>query len=320
MTGLTLGGTSIGVGERRKIEIPVARLPTGTWTSVALEVLRGVEAGPTVWLSGAIHGDEIDGVDIIRRVSRFLDPAALRGTVIAVPIVNIFGFVSQSRYLPDRRDLNRSFPGSSRGSLAARLANLLMSEVVAPSDVGIDYHCGSDDRVNLPQVRCSFEDSETTDLMRAFAAPVSLAGTAPKGSLRSNAVKQGKRVLLFEGGEARRFTAESVAVGVEGTLRVLHHLGMVDEAPPVSEYSPVECHSSKWVRASEAGMFQPETRLGARVRKGQVLGVISDSFGDRQSLAKAPVAGVVIGLRMNPLVNRGDAVAHLGVLGSPPTK
>ncbi len=311
MTGISLGGTSVGVGERRKIELPVARLPTGTWTSVAVEVLRGVEPGPTIWLSGAIHGDEIDGVDIIRRVSRTVDPKAMRGTLIAVPIVNIFGFVSQSRYLPDRRDLNRAFPGSARGSLAARLARLLMREVVASSDVGLDFHSGSDDRTNLPQVRADFTDAATMDLVRAFGAPVSLGAKAPRGSLRALAAKRGKRVLLFEGGEARRFTKDAITMGVAGTMRVLDKLGITEGMGSSPKKKTLECTGTRWIRASESGLLQVEVELGQKVRQGQLLGVISDSFGERPRRVKASNRGVVIGLRLNPLVNRGDAVAHI---------
>ena len=193
-----------------------------------------------------------------------------------------------------------------------------MNEIVAPSDVGVDFHCGSDDRSNLPQVRGDLEDKDTVTLMRAFAAPVSLSGRPPKGSLRAQAVKLGKRVVLFEGGEARRFTPESIDSGVKGTLRLLHHLEVIDERPPDPTYEPVACDGNRWVRASEAGMFRAEVDLGAVVHKGQVLGSISDSFGERHRYVKSAKPAVVIGLRRNPLVNRGDAVAHLATPIHPP--
>ena len=299
-------------GERRRVDIPVARLPTGAWTSIPIEVIRGSNAGPTCWLSGAIHGDEIDGVEIIRQVSRSLDPTKVRGTVIAVPIVNGFGFVAESRYLPDRRDLNRAFPGSKQGSLASRLAGLFMREVVEHCDYGIDFHCGSDDRINLPQIRADLSDDETLALAKAFGARVVLHSKPPKGSLRAASVRRAKKVLVYEGGEAKRFTTEAIEEGVRGSLRVLEALQIAGGSSPESRDTAV-CHTSRWVRAAQSGVCRLDCELGDHVEKGQPLGVIGDAFGDRRVKLKARVDGIVVGRRLNPLVNQGDAVIHIGV-------
>jgi len=266
-----------------------------------------------LWLSGAVHGDEMDGVEIIRQVLAQLDPARMAGTVYAAPIVNVFGFVSESRYLPDRKDLNRSFPGSMNGSLAARLAHLFLTEVVDRCDFGLDFHCAATDRVNLPQVRGDLDDAQTEELAQAFGAPVSLHSKPPAGSLRGEAVRRGKRVLVYEGGESRRFTSASVRAGVEGTNRVLAHLGMIDspasDAPPTT----VLCRHSRWVRASDSGICRLDLLPGDRVSRGQHVGVISDAFGERTGLVKARASGVVIGTRLSPLVTRGEALVHIAV-------
>ena len=226
-----VAGQRVQPGTRRQINLPAGRLPSGTELSLRLQVLHGIEPGPTVWFSGAIHGDEIVGVEIIRRILETLDERDLRGTIIAVPVVNVFGFVAESRYLPDRRDLNRSFPGSRRGSLASRLARLFVDNVLEPTVFGIDFHAGSDDRTNLPQVRGNLDDEETRRLAMAFSAPLMLHAKTIRGSLRETAVRRGKRVLLFEGGEPRRFNPGPVQAGADGALRVLHALEMIGTSP-----------------------------------------------------------------------------------------
>lgn len=225
---MQVGGEAVPPGRRRELELPVARLPTDTWLSIPVVVLNGRAPGPTVWLSGAVHGDEINGVEIVRRLARTLDPRRLAGTVIAVPVVNVFGFVNESRSFPDRRDLNRSFPGSTRGSLAARLAHLFMQEVVSRSDDGIDFHTATDHRTNLPQLRCDLDDPETRRCAVAFGAPMTLHSRLRDGSLREAATSRGIPVLLYEGGEPVRFNEWAIRAGVDGALRVLQELGMWD--------------------------------------------------------------------------------------------
>ncbi|RMH19177.1 MAG: deacylase [Gemmatimonadetes bacterium] len=282
---------------------------------MTVEVVHGVEPGPVVWLSGAVHGDEIVGVEIIRQVLDLLDPRRLAGTVLAVPIVNVFGFVTGSRYLPDRRDLNRVFPGSERGSLASRLARTFMDRVVEPAAYGIDFHAGSDDRTNLPQIRGNLEDGETRRLAEVFAAPVMMHSETIRGSLREAAGRLGKRVLLFEGGEPRRFSRFAVEMAVPGTLRVLHALGMIPvEVVRAPARPSVECVKSHWVRAPRGGVFRMETHLGAVVAKGEPLGVVTDPVAPGGRAVRSPCDGIVIGHAVNPLVHQGNGLVHVGVV------
>ncbi|MHC5010196.1 MAG: succinylglutamate desuccinylase/aspartoacylase family protein, partial [Planctomycetota bacterium] len=265
-------------GTRRHFELPVARLPTGTWLSLPLQVVCGARPGPRLWLSGVIHGDELNGVEIVRRVLSRVEPRRLSGSVLAAPIVNVFGFIGQSRYLPDRRDLNRSFPGSPQGSLASRLAHLFMSEVVAHSTHGIDLHSGSNHRTNLPQIRADLKDAETRELALAFGAPIAVDTRARGGSLRHAAARMGKPVLVYEAGEALRFEQAAIDVGVRGIIRVMSALGMLQSERPRKGAAALEIASTTWVRARRTGILRLEASLGRRVSKGEVLAGIGDAF------------------------------------------
>ena len=321
---LTIGGTVCPAGARTHVELPVGRLATGALLNVPAEIVRGSRPGPAVWLTAAIHGDELNGVEVIRRVLARVTCEKLRGTLLAVPIVNVFGFNARSRYLPDRRDLNRSFPGSPGGSLASQLAHLLMTEIVAHADVGLDLHTGSDHRFNLPQIRANLEDAATLRLAEAFHAPITMHSGVRDGSLRGAATALGKPVLLYEAGEPQRFNGESVEVGVRGVMNVLRALGMLPprtaaakaKRPDPTEPS-VRVPSSAWVRAKRSGIFRPTANLGEKVAKGDRLGGIADAFGRNRSALKAPFDGVVIARANNPLVHRGDGVVHLGRIEEP---
>lgn len=309
---LTIGGVEVRAGSRKEIGVPITRLVTGDEVSFPVRVLHGKADGPTVWLSAAIHGDEVCGVEIIRRVLEQLDPRQLRGTLIAVPIVNVYGFINGDRYLPDRRDLNRSFPGSPRGSLAGRIAHLMMTEVVAKCSVGIDLHTGSDHRTNLPQIRADLDDAETRSLAETFGAPVVYHAKIRDGSLRHAAAEAGAKVLLYEAGEAWRFDDWAIGTGVVGVRRVLASLDMFDEMDGDRPTPAIEVRKSGWVRAGRTGIIRVEADLGAVVTQGERIGVISDSFGKRLNIVKANRAGIVIGRTEAPLVNRGDALVHIG--------
>ncbi|MDO5504623.1 MAG: succinylglutamate desuccinylase/aspartoacylase family protein, partial [Actinomycetia bacterium] len=305
-----IGTVKVRAGSRREVSLPISRLVTGAEVSLPVHVLHGREDGPTVWLNAAIHGDEVVGIEVIRRVLARLDPKQIRGTLIAVPIVNVLGVLNGDRYLPDRRDLNRSFPGSRRGSLAGRIADLMMREVVAKCDVGIDLHTGSDRRTNLPQIRCDLEDPHTRELAETFGAPVIYHARLRDGSLRSAARERGARVLLYEAGEAWRFDEWAIVPGVDGVMRVLAQLGMVDEAQAASEPARASdvCWRSGWVRARRTGIVHMDVALGQHVKEGERLGELFDSFGKRLAIVKADRSGVVIGRAEAPLVNRGDAL------------
>lgn len=314
---LEIGGVEVRAGSRKEIGLPITRLVTGDEVSFPVRVLHGRTDGPTVWLSAAIHGDEVCGVEIIRRVMEQLDARKLRGTLIAVPIVNVYGFINGDRYLPDRRDLNRSFPGSARGSLAARIAYLMMTEVVAKCSVGIDLHTGSDHRTNLPQIRADLDDERTRWLAETFGAPVVFHAKIRDGSLRYAAAEAGAKVLLYEAGEAWRFDDWAINTGVIGVRRVLAALDLFDEVDGDRPTPPIEVRKSGWVRAGRTGIVRIETDLGAVVAHGERMGVISDSFGKRLSIVKANRPGIVIGRTEAPLVNRGDALVHIGEITEP---
>lgn len=305
---------TVAPGQLRRFELPVSHLATQTLVSLPITVVNGMEAGPILWLSAAIHGDELNGVEIIARVLSKIDPQQLHGTIIAVSIVNVFGFIEQSRYLPDRRDLNRSFPGSESGSLASRLADLFMREIVDRSTYGIDLHTAAVHRINLPQIRANLEDETTYRCAKAFGAPLMMHSITRDGSLRHAATKKGIPVLLYEAGEALRFDPLAIEVGVTGILGVMNYLQMYrsDLAPIVGD--SLESKKSKWIRASCGGIFHLEVSLGDRVSKRQELGYITNAFGERRVPVRSTANGIVISHIQNPLVNQGDAIIHVAIV------
>lgn len=310
---IELAGMTIDAGEREDVEILVERLPTGPRITIPTIVLHGKRAGPSIAISAAIHGDEINGVEVIRRLLVELRPAEMCGTVFAMPVVNELGFMAGTRYLPDRRDLNRAFPGNPRGSLAGRIAHLMTEEVLARCDYGIDLHCGSDQRRNHPQIRADLDDPRTLDCAEAFAAPVLIHAQTRDGSLRQAATDAGIAMLLYEGGENNRFDEYAIDPAFDGVKRVLAHLGVIDSAPGSSEPVAIS-RETRWVRASRSGLFRPEVELGARVEHRAVLGHLSDVFGRRNLAVRSPSAGIVIGMTGKPLANQGDALVHVAAL------
>jgi uncharacterized protein len=306
-----IGDLDLSAGRSGVGELPISRLVTGSRISLPLRVIHGRSDGPTVWLSAAVHGDEVAGVEIIRRAQAGIDARTLAGTVIAVPIVNVFGFLNGDRSLPDRRDLNRSFPGSPNGSLAGRVANLFMREIVERCDVGIDLHSGSDHRTNLPQVRADLDDAKTRDLAVAFAAPLMLHAKLRDGSLRAAATAGGATVLLYEGGEASRFDEDALRAGTLGIHRVLHRLEMLNGKDLVAAPEPLESRRSGWVRARRSGIASLHVSLGDHVVRGASLATIYNSVGERLNVVKANRVGIVIGHTQRPLVNQGDALVHI---------
>lgn len=308
---LEISGAIVPPGMRERFEIPVARLPTGTSLSLPVLAVNGRYPGPTIWLSAAVHGDEVNGVEIIGQVLDRLRPKSMRGAVIASPIVNVFGFNAQSRYLPDRRDLNRSFPGSAKGSLAGRLAHLFMQEVVLRCNYGIDLHTGSNHRTNLPQIRGNLADPVTRQLAEAFAAPVIMQSAAIDGSLRRAATAAGIPTLVYEAGEPLRFDESAIQLGANGILRVMAALGMRRTSPRKSKAHSAVVESTKWVRARVSGILRLSAKLGSQVEAKQPLGVVADVFGDDAKEIVSPVAGMVIGHTNNPLVQQGEAVVHI---------
>ncbi len=310
---LDIGEHRVLPGQKRYIDLPMGRLVTGSQLALPLCVINGARPGPAVWLSAAIHGDEINGVEAIRRVLDRVKAKALAGAIVAVPIVNVLGFVNQSRYLPDRRDLNRSFPGSRRGSLASRIAHLFMNEVVTKCAYGIDLHTGSQMRTNLPQIRADLSDPETRRCALAFGAPVVIDSRVRDGSLREAAKRRGVHVLLYEGGEALRFERTPIRVAERGVLSVMVELGMLPPGAVEAGDVGFVASSSHWIRAGKSGILHLDVELGETVAAGQTIGVVTDAFGRMPGRARSPVAGMVIGHTTNPLVNRGDAIVHVAL-------
>lgn len=310
---VTINGVTVRAGQRETISVPVAKLYTHTNLAMPVHVVNGRGDGPTMFVCAAIHGDELNGVEIIRRLLQHPTLKRLRGALIAIPIVNVHGFLDRSRYLPDRRDLNRSFPGIERGSLAARIANLFMAEIVAQSNYGIDLHTGGLHRTNLPHVRAYLDDEETARLAKAFGTPVMINSDLRDGSLRQAAVEKGVPMLLYEAGEALRFDEVSIRAGVRGVINVMRALKMLPATGHArkKETRPVEARASSWVRAPESGIFRASVPIGAKVTKDGLLGVVSDSFGDTELEVRAPYEGLVIGRTNLPLVHEGEALFHI---------
>lgn len=309
----TIGGTEVKSSSRAQVELPVSRLITGAQMSMPVTIFHGPTNGPTVWISAAIHGDELNGVEVVNRVLADLDPKKIHGTLLAVPVVNVHGFINGDRYLPDRRDLNRSFPGSPKGSLASRTAHIFMNEIVKHCSVGIDLHTASDNRTNLPQIRADLENPETKQLAEMFGASVIMHSKQRTGSLRYAGTKAGSNVLLYEAGEPLRFNRDAISVGVAGVRRVLRHLEMADWDGPDPE--PVrESRSSSWVRASRSGVARLDVEIGDEVTHRQVLGTIIDAYGKRLSTIRASRGGLVVGRTLYPVSNRGDALVHIASL------
>ncbi len=313
-TPLEMNGVQIPPGTRETMLIPVSRRFSGGEVSLPVSVLHGRNPGPSLFVSAAIHGDEINGVEIIRRLLKRARLSRLSGTLIAVPVVNVYGFVGMTRYLPDRRDLNRCFPGSPRGSLAARLANTFMTEIASKATHGIDLHTGSLHRANLPQIRGSLEVPGTEDLARSFGAPVILDAALRPGSLRESVNALGVPIIVYEAGEALRFDELAIRAGLQGVLAVMRDLGMIAKVRSKRRrVDPFVARSSKWVRAPESGILVTRLKLGARVEQGQILGHVSDSLAQEEIPIISGTAGVVIGRTNLPLVNEGDALFNIGV-------
>jgi uncharacterized protein len=315
MTPFRIGGQGVAPGERRTVDLPVSAFSKHTPVMLPLHVLHGERPGPALFVSGCVHGDEIQGVEIIRRL--LVHPALhdLAGTLLAVPIVNSFGFLNHTRYMPDRRDLNRCFPGSDRGSMASLVADLFFREVVSRCRYGIDLHTAALHRTNLPQVRVAPGDAELLDLALAFAPPVVLVSNLRERSLRLSAREAGVKVLLYEGGEALRFDEAAIDAGVKGCLRVMAAVGMIAEAPRRLAHGVTAVSTaSSWVRAPESGILHTNRRSGDRVGLKEVIGVVADPLGAQSVPIVAESDGMIIGRTNLPLVHRGDALFHIAKL------
>ncbi len=276
-----------------------------------VRVIHGSKPGPVMFVSGSVHGDEIIGVEICRRLINAVSAKRLAGTLLCIPIVNAYGFVQHQRYLPDRRDLNRCFPGSAKGSLAAQLAYHFTEQIIARCSIGIDLHSAGLHRENLPQIRISKDRPKAAELADVFGAPAIIVSSLREGSLRQAAADHDCDVLLMEAGEALRFDELSMRVGVQGILRVMAHLGMNVKLPRKAGAKPIRSHRTSWLRAPAGGIFRATKTNGAVVEKGEAVGFLADPFGDMDEPVEAHISGVIIGRTNLPVVNQGDALIHI---------
>jgi predicted deacylase len=307
-----IGGQRIAAGTRARVDIPVSQLSNHTPVNLSVEVIHGRREGPVLFVSAAIHGDEVIGVEILRRLLRAAPLGTMAGTLLAVPIVNTFGFLNHSRYLPDRRDLNRVFPGVAEGSMASQLAHIFMQEVVRRADVGIDLHSAAIHRTNLPQLRLTPGNERLAELGSAFGAPVMMEAKLREGSLRMAAEEAGVDVLLYEGGEGLRFDEFAARTGVAGVLRVMRHLRMIGaRGVPRTRVKPVRARRSLWYRAPRGGLFRGYLGLGEAVSPGTVMGAVANAFGDVEDEIVADTTGIVIGRANLPVIYEGDALFHV---------
>jgi predicted deacylase len=319
LQAFVIGGVAVAPGDRALVDLPVSNLSNRVPVTLPVHVLHGAKPGPALFVSAAVHGDELNGVEIIRKLLAVLDPRHLSGTLLCVPVVNTFGFLARSRYLPDRRDLNRSFPGSAEGSLAARLAHLFLTEVVARCRYGIDLHSAAVHRDNLPQVRADFAATPgARDLADAFGAQVILESGLRPGSLRKAAHERHVPVIVYEGGEGLRFDDVAITAGYEGVVNVMDHLGMREmpdgvgrDAEAAGALKPTFTNRSHWMRAPDGGVFRTAKKLGDGVTRGEVIGWIANPYESGDVEVRASRTGIIVGMTTLPIVNMGDALFHV---------
>lgn len=315
---IEIAGEQIFPGETKHLELATVSLYTDTNMSIPVFVKRGKKPGPTLLVSAAIHGDELNGIEIISRLINSKSINSLKGTLIAVPFVNGYGVLSQSRYLPDRRDLNRSFPGSKRGSLTGRIAHLFLTEIVAKCDYGIDLHTGAIHRSNLPQIRANLDDEKTHAMAKAFGVPVLLNANLRDGSLRESADELGVSMLLYEAGEALRFDELSIRAGLKGIINVMRHLNMLPQGRArKNAVEPFVARQSGWVRATDSGFVSHLKQLGDYVEKGESLATIKDPFGRILENVVSNAKGIIIGKQNIPLAQEGEAMYHIAYFSKP---
>jgi len=305
-------GQKIGLGQSKLIKIPVDRLPTGTLIEIPIYVFNGEELGPTILLQGGLHGDEINSVELVRRMLIDKSYKINRGCVIVVPLLNVFGFLNLSRDMHGK-DVNRSFPGSKKGSLASRMAHYLMKEITKNVDFAIDYHTGGAQRSNYPQIRYTPEDEKAKELANLFNTPFKFGSKLIPKSFRNECFKNNIPVIVYEAGESLRLDENAIQQGIYGTLRILKHFNMINKSVEIPENKvSIEITKRKWIRAKAAGIFNAIIRNGVKVKKGQVLGNIMDTYGETNFEIKAPSDGYIIAINNFPIINMGDALFHIG--------
>ncbi len=311
---ITIHGETVKPGEDKWIKIPIDRLPTGTLIEIPIYVYNAKKPGPTLLVQGGLHGDEINGVEIIRRMLFEGCYKINNGAVIVLPLLNVFGFIHFSRQVPDGKDVNRSFPGVNKGSLAARIAYEVTYNVLPQVDFGIDLHTGGAQRNNHPQIRYTEEMPESKKLAEVFNAPFYFATSLINSSFRKTAFDMKIPIIVFEGGESMRFDEYAIREGIQGILNVMKYVGMIDKIDPmlIEREASTFLTDRKWLRAPTAGMFVPQVLNGSSVKKGAVLGIVTDTFATYCKEMKAPYDGFVFCINNQAVVNQGDALFHVG--------
>ncbi len=310
----SISGVPVEPGEKREIYLKVSESYLSQSIAIPVTVIRGLKPGPTAFVMAALHGDEINGVDIVRRLIFDLDHQKLRGTLIAVPVVNIPGFLTQSRYLPYHRDLNRFFPGNSKGNNAEKFAARLFKEIVRKCDFGIDLHTAANGRLNLPHVRGDMRHPKARKLARAFGATVMMSQSGVKGSLRHAATEAGVPTILFEAGETGKFSPAISLVGLQGVLNVLSVMKMWPVHERKRPLFQVIVKSSHWVRAPKGGILELAVRPGDIIYEGDLIGTILNPFGRTVTQIQSPSTGIVVGVTTAPLTVPGTGIVHLAKL------
>lgn len=313
---ITIGGESVSPGKSKFVKITIDRLPTGTLIDIPVYVFNAKKPGPVVLVQAGLHGDEVNGIEIVRRMLRDGDFKVEAGAVIAVPILNIFGFIHYSRDVPDGKDVNRSFPGTKSGSMASRIAYHHLREILPQIDMAIDLHTGGGQRHNYPQIRYTKDDVNSAILARIFNAPITFSSGLIKGSFRSASYRLNKPVIVYEAGESMRFDDYAIAEGIGGILRVFQYLKMSQPAERAqsNRKESVYLDRRQWLRAPTAGIFAPKVLNGSRVKKGDVIARVSDTYAIKIKQIKAPFDGYVICMNHQAVVNQGDALIHIGAL------
>jgi predicted deacylase len=309
---IKINGQEIRPGKSAQVNLNLYQLPTKTVLEIPVYVFRSLNPGPTLLILAGMHGDEINGIEIVRRlITREDVKQPLCGSIIAIPVINIISFLSGSRELPDGRDLNRCFPGTKSGSLGSRIAYDLMNEVIPQIDFGIDFHTGGAKINNYPQLRCVFSNKTNLELGRKFSPPLILNSPFRDNTLRKEAAKKGKSILVFEGGESCRFDYLSINEGMNGCLRLMKHLNMISLDLPNNP--TVALSKTSWVRAKTSGLFHTSRTNGAHVLKGEIIGMICDPYGEQQENLICPHDGYIVGINNQPVINQGDALMHIGI-------
>lgn len=312
---LTILGTEIKPGRKAILSLDTPRLHTHNPIEVPVIIEHGKEAGPVLLLNAGIHGNEINGVEIVRNLIAKKLNKPHRGTVICIPALNIFGFLNQTREFPDGKDLNRMFPGTKSGSLASLFAWHIMNRILPHVDYCIDFHTGGANRFNTSQIRISREKPELLELAKIFNPRFIVYAPDREKSFRQIATLHGKKILVFEGGKSLDIHNRITTRGTTGIMRVMHHLGMRDfsaELEALPHHEPILIAHSTWIRARHGGMFRFHVKDGSKVEKGDIIGSISDPYGRFEHLVKIPESGYIIGLNHAPIVYQGDALIHLG--------